>query len=198
MRYRKKPITIEALQWKGDNDEEMTVFVGSAGSNFEISYPDNTLTIATLEGDHLAQIGDYIIKGIKGEFYPCKPDIFEASYNSNEISKSYLTLDCKDEGKIASHLLHDDFDGVRVFTENRNLSRIEIDLQSAPISEVGIDGMQIEDTILIIAEIIKSFNHRFPCYENSIVITKLEEAHLWCLKRKMDRETRKVEGTNTK
>ena len=93
---------------------------------------------------------------------------------------------------------HNDFSRIRKFVDNSNLNRIEIDLQSAPISEVGVDGMQIDDAILVIAEIIKTFNSKFPCRENSIVITKLEEAHLWCLKRKIDREKRGVEGKNIK
>lgn len=87
-RYRKKPIEIEAIQWNGKNIEEIMNFMGS-----EFKYEKNTLYctkkftydgldlfINTLEGSMLASIGDYIIKGINGEFYPCKPDIFDKSY----------------------------------------------------------------------------------------------------------------------
>ena len=77
MKFRKKPVVIEAMQWTGDNWKELEDF----GSDRDIvSNPDGTLTIATLEGNHTAKKGDWIIRGIKGEVYPCKPDIFEATY----------------------------------------------------------------------------------------------------------------------
>lgn len=78
MQYRKKPIVIEAIQWTGDNLEELQNFVGSA-----LAY-DGKLTIHTLEGDHEAKVGDYIIKGVQGEFYPCKPEIFAKTYEAVE------------------------------------------------------------------------------------------------------------------
>lgn len=82
MKFKKKPIVIEATKFMGGfSFDEMLVEWGkpfaSSSHYVEIS---NTLTIKTLEGAMLADIGDYIIKGIKGEFYPCKPDIFEISY----------------------------------------------------------------------------------------------------------------------
>ncbi len=201
--YTKKPIAIEAIQYhcnntKNNTDEVLEFCQGKEDREATIS--EGELVIKTLEGEMRANDGDYIIKGIKGEYYPCKPDIFEASYNMGESEKdigAYLFLGCSGEDKVAQ-IVHTDFERIKNIVDTGNLSRIGIDLQSAPISEVGIDGMQIEDIILVIAEIIKSFNSKFPCRENSIVITKLEEAHLWCLKRKMDRETRGVEGKNEK
>ncbi len=74
-RYRKKPVVIEAVQWFGDNANEITAFLGGAAWWTTIGP-----VITTLEGDLHASVGDYIIKGVKGEFYPCKPDIFEATY----------------------------------------------------------------------------------------------------------------------
>ena len=76
----KKPVTIECVKWDGENIEEIKSFVGSAyiGGENDI---DKKLVISTLEGDMLSSIGDYIIKGVKGEFYPCKPDIFENTYD---------------------------------------------------------------------------------------------------------------------
>lgn len=75
MKYRKKPVVIEAVQWTGTNNQELVSFMGVVG--FEGGKP----TINTLEGRLSASIGDYIIKGVKGEFYPCKPDIFEQTYD---------------------------------------------------------------------------------------------------------------------
>ena len=78
-KYIKKPVTIEAIQQLGTNLSEIDDFVGGSIANKGI-----TLVIHTLEGDMEASIGDYIIKGVKGEFYPCKPDIFLATYEEVE------------------------------------------------------------------------------------------------------------------
>ena len=78
--YRKLPVEIEAIQWTGSNTEEIAVFCGN--SLLGESGSPQTLTIGALEGPHTASVGDYIIRGVMGEFYPCKPDIFEATYES--------------------------------------------------------------------------------------------------------------------
>lgn len=74
MKYRKKPVVIEAVQWNGRNLEEIKEFVGD--SMIYKTY----IEIKTLEGVYMCSKGDYIIKGVQGEFYPCKPDIFEQTY----------------------------------------------------------------------------------------------------------------------
>ena len=74
MKYRKKPVVIEAIQFTG-NFSEVEVFVGG-----DAEFRDGQLVIATLEGAMRADHNDWIIKGVKGEFYPCKPDIFEMTY----------------------------------------------------------------------------------------------------------------------
>ena len=77
-KFRKKPVIIEAILFNGMNHDEIADFclprVTKVGSN-------TTLIISTLEGEMTAQKGDYIIKGVKGETYPCKPDIFEETYD---------------------------------------------------------------------------------------------------------------------
>ena len=75
MKYKKKPIEIEAIQYTGNNVNEIVLFTGKQNIDY-----GNHLRIKTLEGTMTANIGDYIIKGVKGEFYPCKPDIFEQTY----------------------------------------------------------------------------------------------------------------------
>lgn len=76
-RFRKKPVEIEAVQWTGSNADEVFGFC-----NGKISWGAiiGTLDIRTLEGIMTANENDWIIKGIHGEFYPCKPDIFEKTY----------------------------------------------------------------------------------------------------------------------
>lgn len=73
--YVKKPIVVEAVQWLGTNADEIYDFVGEA-----LSWDMSALLIHTLEGVHEANAGDWIIRGVKGEFYPCKPAIFEMTY----------------------------------------------------------------------------------------------------------------------
>ena len=78
-RYRKKPIIIEAMQWTGNNLEDLRDFVPEKFRHNKVNQP---LGIKTLEGVMTVSVGDYVIKGIRGEFYPCKPDIFEATYEA--------------------------------------------------------------------------------------------------------------------
>lgn len=80
-KYIKNPIPIEAVQWNGDNKDEILSFIGESA---EIR--GGSLYIKTLEGDMFAPIGSYIIKGVNGEFYPCREDIFEKTYE--EVSTS--------------------------------------------------------------------------------------------------------------
>jgi hypothetical protein len=85
MKYRKKPVVIEAIQFREGNFEEILNF-SSGKAKRRISYEGNTpietntIDISTLEGTMNAIDGDFIIKGVSGEFYPCKPDIFEKTY----------------------------------------------------------------------------------------------------------------------
>ena len=81
--YRKKPVVIDAFQWNpkmvSKSPDWFLNELGSSGSVFlDI---DGSVIIYTLEGDMTASLGDYIIKGVKGEMYPCKPDIFELTYD---------------------------------------------------------------------------------------------------------------------
>lgn len=101
-KYVKKPVQIEAIQWTGDNYDEISKFTESElktitlTNKFTGKIEVATLEIETLEGTMSASVGDYIIKGIQGEFYPCKPDIFEATYTSGGVgstSDGYHTFD---------------------------------------------------------------------------------------------------------
>lgn len=77
MKFRKKPVVIEAIQYTGGNEIEIIEFTeGQAMKNIY----EEGMIIPTLEGAHKASVNDWIIKGVAGEFYPCKPDIFEQTY----------------------------------------------------------------------------------------------------------------------
>ena len=80
MKYRKKPVVIEAVQWSGNNLNEILDFMKDKQPNYYEDDEQKLLTIQTLEGNMIASDGDYIIKGVQGEFYPCKPDIFKQTY----------------------------------------------------------------------------------------------------------------------
>ena len=77
-KYVKKPVVIEALQYVTTNHLEVCQFIGEFPHKY--IQTEEVIIISTLEGDHLVRHGDFVIKGIYGEFYPCKPDIFKASY----------------------------------------------------------------------------------------------------------------------
>lgn len=77
--YRKRPVVIEALQFDGTTESAERIVAWTLGV---AGFADKQLHIRTLEGDMRADVGDYIIKGVQGEFYPCKPDIFAATYEA--------------------------------------------------------------------------------------------------------------------
>ncbi len=98
--YQKKPLTVEAARFTLPNAQALVRWIGedTARLNLESDEawkigkapPVFSLTIHTLEGDMTAMLGDYIIKGVNGEFYPCKPDIFEKTYEAVEPPKKEI------------------------------------------------------------------------------------------------------------
>lgn len=88
-KYRKKHVVIEAKIWNGDNVESMDEWIDGGFAYYDKDKEE--IGIFTLEGTIKASKGDYIIKGVNGEFYPCKPDIFHKTYEE--------VKDWKDIGK---------------------------------------------------------------------------------------------------
>jgi hypothetical protein len=91
MKFRKKPVVIEAVAWD-ETKETLAILevMGMPVSGYSGHVTENyihSLRIRTLEGTMFASLGDWIIKGVKGEFYPCKPDIFAATYEPVEAAK---------------------------------------------------------------------------------------------------------------
>jgi hypothetical protein len=86
MKFRKKPVVIEAWQFKGGALSAREILTqlgpkcGVEHRHTSNAYHPHILVIQTLEGEMRATEGDWIIRGVKGEYYPCKPDIFEATY----------------------------------------------------------------------------------------------------------------------
>lgn len=86
MQFRKKPVVIEALQFTGENWSDVLAWMGGRGhyycpDAFTEDGPAPVIAIDTLEGQMRADVNDWIIRGVKGELYPCKPDIFAATYD---------------------------------------------------------------------------------------------------------------------
>ncbi len=87
MKYRKKPVEVEAMQYTEEKRDEVIRWCDCQHTSIDedgAEYELENLRIHTLEGKMMARLGDYIIKGVQGEFYPCKPDIFEATYERVE------------------------------------------------------------------------------------------------------------------
>ena len=97
MRYRKKPVEVEAFRWTGGQDqtEDPAWFVEAFKAGV-VSVRCPYLYIDTLEGTHTANPGDYIIRGVKGELYPCKPDIFRATYEPVDDLESFSCATCRE------------------------------------------------------------------------------------------------------
>ena len=95
MKYIKKPVEIEAIQFTRNNWDEIRSFTNDTAHTLRIEKRIDgiaTCIIPTLEGKHIAHEGDWIIKGVKGEFYPCKPDTFEMTYEpvvQKDIDEKY-------------------------------------------------------------------------------------------------------------
>ena len=84
-KFVKKPVVIEAIQYDGANITEVENFVGGKLPTVMNSNKDTQLVVSTLEGYMKISKKDYVIKGVNGEFYPCKPDVFEKTYDVVEI-----------------------------------------------------------------------------------------------------------------
>lgn len=90
MNFRKRPVIIEAVQYTGHNGDELRSWSGGAVVNSPVLEPTEEnpsgayVQIETLEGVMVGLVGDWVIKGVQGEFYPCKPDIFAMTYEPVE------------------------------------------------------------------------------------------------------------------
>lgn len=85
--FRKKPVVIDAMRWDGENIKAMADFIGRTSplSNVADMTHFREVHLQTLEGPMVARVGDWIIRGVKGELYPCKPDIFAATYEAVDM-----------------------------------------------------------------------------------------------------------------
>lgn len=205
-RFVKKPVEVQAMQFVDtpQNTADLSEFIGK---DIAVDYANPqapVLKIETLEGTMSASVGDYIIKGVKGEFYPCKSDIFEATYKKveqviytivqNPLLTQKYTFIALAAGKNSNTPT---FFSIANVVTGEPLTKIVF--QDGPIKEFGVNGVQNEDLIGCVIERLQAFQKgEFACRENAIAITKLEEGLLWLRARTNGREQRGVEGTSTK
>ena len=134
-RYVKKPVVVQAVEYNGANKEEIEAFVEKKLDTVytELKEPLE-LKIPTLEGDMKASKGDYIIKGINGEFYPCKPDVFEKTYDIIENAERPQTFGEKAVGITFNPSSSDEVH------EAKMLAAKQIDLLEKVHNKVTDDG----------------------------------------------------------
>lgn len=100
------------------------------------------------------------------------------------------------DGSMIYHLFDEKIRPYHFIYVRHDVNSISFNLQNDPIKEVGVNGCQVDTLIEAAKMIIEGLNKQFPCRENSLAVTKLDEALLWLFKRKHDRELRGVEGTS--
>ncbi len=106
MKYRKKPIVIEAIEFtKGTKNQAFNFVRCNTSADFDVSGKP-VLKIQTLEGIMTAQLGDWIIKGVRGEFYPCKPDIFSQTYEPVSTPPNFdEKMEIVSGGDLVNHIV---------------------------------------------------------------------------------------------
>jgi hypothetical protein len=139
--YRKKPVVIQAIQWDGTEQQALEIasienFEGKLDYKKKYEYVEGILDkstdifegfyIDTLEGLMQVSPNDYVIKGLKGEFYPCKPEIFKLSYDSLDATESFLDRVIKEKADLAEKTskLKDFIENNPKFDELTNINRI--------------------------------------------------------------------------
>lgn len=144
MKYKKKPVIIDAIQWTGGNMVEIADFAKGFAKFDEIRQGDAEnkipaqydLSIQTLEGTMQASRGDYIIKGLNGEFYPCKPDIFEKTYEKADSVSAMDFGDAIEVLKQGGAIRRSGWNGKGLFVVKQIPAHIESDvipkMQSLP------------------------------------------------------------------
>lgn len=220
MLVRKKPVVVEAVLWTGENLEEVITLTGLHESAKKWSWDDycdvvreEGLKIFTLEGSMLASIGDYIIKGVNGECYPCKPDIFAKTYEDYDLCADdrKKTLDewpapRKLETIQRSNALNEVYaihdpgesgaDCYSIWRDNHSVT--QIDFQTGPRHDpASTEGVNEIDLLEIDRDRLQHFQQGdYRCRENAIALTHIEEALFWLVKRADDRAARGVLGTH--
>lgn len=161
MKYRKKPVVVEAMQWTGLNLEEVKDFVGEA-LTYDIldtawkvgkGRPHVFMKIKTLEGDMEVSEKDFIIKGVNGEFYPCKPDIFQKTYTEIAEDKPIGRL-------IDADILIEEME--KWYTSENDISPMDL------FTNLAIETVETQTTVYDIDQVVNQMkNMSYERYGNN-------------------------------
>ena len=169
-KFVKKPVVVEAIQYNGINITEVESFVGVKLPTVLLSVEDTQLVIPTLEGDMKVSKGDYVIKGIKGEFYPCKPDVFKSTYNVVEDNNGILS---EGEKRIRTNF---NVSALKTVDTTKQLMAEAINLLSTDQNDVASYYYDNLNTT--------QYRELSADYQREIATakTKIEEAAMWAVK----------------
>jgi hypothetical protein len=195
--FKKKPVTIQAEQITEENATDLMLAIGDGAY---LHFADRRRTILlgimipTLEGEMLGSIGDYLIQGVEGEFYPCKEGIFKKTYDQEpgelrHVSKA-LNKYTLENGASPFISVKNAFDTPGVAPV------VSFTIQSDPIGEVGVNGVQATDMLKYVKHLFESLNEAYSCSENAETLQHLKKAIHWQHLRTQDRKARQVEGMN--
>ena len=168
-KFVKKPVVIEAIQYDGANITEVESFVGAKLPSVWLSVEDTQLVIPTLEGDMKVSKGDYVIKGIKGEFYPCKPDVFKSTYNVVEDNNGILS---EGEKRVRTNF---NVSAAKTVDTAKQLMAEAINLLSRDQNDIASYYYDINTT---------QYRDLSGDYQREVATakTKIEEAAMWAVK----------------
>ena len=169
-KFVKKPVVIEAIQYDGANITEIETFVRGKLPTIMTSDLGAQLVISTLEGDMKVTKGDYVIKGIKGEFYPCKPDIFKSTYNVIEDNNGILS---EGEKRVRTNF---NVSSLKIVDETKQLMAEAINLLSRDQNDIASYYYDNLNTI--------QYRDLSGDYQREVATakTKIEEAAMWAVK----------------
>ena len=169
-KFVKKPVVIEAIQYDGANITEIETFVRGKLPTIMTSDLGAQLVLSTLEGDMKVTKGDYVIKGIKGEFYPCKPDIFKSTYNVIEDNNGILS---EGEKRVRTNF---NVSSLKIVDETKQLMAKAINLLSTDQNSVASYYYDNPNTI--------QYRDLSGGYQREVATakTKIEEAAMWAVK----------------
>lgn len=212
MFVKKKPVIVESYRpW----DENAPAWFEEAILQKKIRELTNgEFEIDTLEGMMIASPGDYIMKGIKGELYPCKPDIYAMTYEDAELcaddrkktleeiwpAPRKLETIQKNNALNEVYAIHDPgesgADCYSIWRDGHSVG--QIDFQTGPRHDpASTEGVNEIDLLEIVRDRLQHFQQGdYRCRENAIALTHIEEALFWLVKRADDRAARGVLGTH--
>jgi hypothetical protein len=211
-KYRKIPVVIRAEQVSLINLQDLVDEINSNCLDRRAYLSGNSIHIKTLEGVMQANIGDYIIKGVKGEYYPCKEDIFNQTYVCEDITIDPIEWEPKE--MVSEQVCWErytkilpegnrgrggEYSRYRICNIDSRERLAELHFQNEPVDVVGVNGINNEDLLYIVLHRLECFQDgEFKNQYNQVAIAFIAKALVALNKRTEDRIARGVEGLYAK